>query len=518
MRKPIVLIVRDGWGINPNPEGNAVMAANTPNIDRYKNEYLWSEIKTSGEDVGLPAGFMGSSEVGHLNMGAGRIVIQELKKINDELENGSFFQTENWKKIITNWKKNNSQLHLMGLLQDEGVHAHQSHLFALIKKAREEFNNGKIVVHPFLDGRDTAPQSCLKYLSDLEKVMSEVGGNVKIGTVMGRYYAMDRGKNWKITDRSYDCLVSCIGEKTQNVEEYVKKNYEENKNPDGSEMSDEYIAPAFMEGYEGMNDGDVVIHINYRQDRAIQLTKAFLGDDYPGEVQKRVKVLYFGLTKYYDEFENYLLEIEEGMEMKNLLGQVLADLNLRQLRIAETQKIKHVTSFFNGKSTTPYAGEDDVEIPSRFDPSSFADHPEMEAYNVTDKLLEVLENNPYDFILVNYANCDMVGHTGEFESVKKAVEVVDECVGKVTDKLIEMGGEVLITADHGNAEQTKYYDTHLPMTSHTCFPVELIWVSDNITNKKMKNGRLADVAPTVLGLMGIGKPVEMTGENLISEG
>lgn len=512
MKKPTVLIIRDGWGVNPLTESNAVASAHTLNIDSYKHDYPWSLLQASGEFVGLPKGFMGSSEVGHMNIGAGRIVEQELKKINDQLESGEFFRSANWQKAMTNWQEKNSQLHLLGLLQDEGVHAHQSHLFALMRKAHETFPAGKIIIHPFLDGRDTAPRSCEQYLTDLQKVLEETGA--QIGTVMGRYYGMDRGKNWQITDQAYATLVCAEGQKSTDVFELVKQEYATGKCPDNSEMTDEYIPPYVLDNYAGMNDGDVVIHTNYRQDRALQLTQAFVSPDYPGKLCKKPEVLYFGFTQYYDEFQDYLLEVPADAKLTNLFGQVLADNNLKQLRIAETQKIKHVTSFFNGKSTTPFPNETDIEIPSRFDPATFAEHPEMEAYNVTEKLLAVLPE--YDVVIVNYANCDMVGHTGNFASAVKAVEIVDECVGKVVEKVLELGGECFITADHGNADQMENYQTHKPMTSHTTYPVELIWVSPNAKDKKLSDGKLGDIAPTMLSAMGLNIPADMTGNNLIN--
>ena len=512
MRKPTVLIIRDGWGVNPNPDFNAVAQAQTPNITSYKAKHPWSLLQASGEFVGLPAGFMGSSEVGHMNIGAGRVVEQELKKINDKLESGVFFQTENWRRAMRQWQEKNSQLHLLGLLQDEGVHAHQSHLFALMREVHREFPAGEIVIHPFLDGRDTPPRSCEQYLTALDKVLEETGA--VIGTTMGRYYGMDRGKNWQITDEAYATIVCAQGKKSENVFELVQSEYATGKCPDGTEMSDEYIPPYVLGDYAGVREGDVVIHTNYRQDRALQLTQAFVDPNYAGKLCKKVQVAYFGLTQYYDEFKNYLLEIPADEKLHNLFGQIIAEAGLKQLRIAETQKIKHVTSFFNGKATTPFANEDDVEIPSRFDPATFAEHPEMEAYNVTDKLISLLPD--YDFVVVNFANCDMVGHTGNLASAIKAVEIVDECVGKVVTKVLELGGECWVTADHGNADQMENYETHKPMTSHTTFPVELIWVSPNAVGQKLSDGKLGDIAPTMLGTMGLTIPAEMTGKNLLN--
>ena len=386
-KRPVCLIIRDGWGMNPRFAGNSVFSAKTPVIDRLRARYPWCRIECSGEEVGLPDGYQGSSEVGHLNMGAGRIVEQELKRIDDGLKSGELFKSPKWEALIANWKANKSQLHLMGLLQDEGVHAHQEHLFKIMRRARQEFPEGRIVVHPFLDGRDTPPRSTLEYLAKLQGVMAEVGG-CAIGTAMGRYYAMDRSKNWALTSEAFACLVDAKGRRFATVEEAVKAAYDAEKTPDGDPMTDEYIPCSVIGDYAGIQDGDSVMHTNYRQDRAIQLTQAFVCDDYAGARARRPKVVYLGFTRYWDEFGDYLLGAMGGDgAMDMLLGEVVSRAGIRQLRLAETQKFRHVTSFFNGKSTKPYPGEDQVEVPSRFDPATFASHPEMEAYNVTDELL-----------------------------------------------------------------------------------------------------------------------------------
>ncbi len=514
--KPVMVIVRDGWGYNENPKGNAVMAAHTPNIDAYKQKYPWILIETSGEAVGLPPGFQGSSEVGHLNMGAGRVVIQELKRIDDGFKDGSIFENKKWRELIDNWKKHHSRLHLFGLLQDEGVHAHMDHLFKIMRRARQEFPEGEIIIHPFLDGRDTPPRSCMEYLAKLKKVMEEVG-NCRIGTVMGRYYAMDRSRDWALTDQAYNCIVDAQGRHANSAEEAVQESYAKDKTPDNVDMFDEYIPPYVIGDYDGVHDGDSVFHTNYRQDRAIQLSMAFVEDNYPGKRNRRPKVVYLGFTQYYDEFQNYLMaSMTSSGNMENILGEVLSKAGLKQLRIAETQKFRHVTSFFNGKLTTPFPGEDQVEIKSTIDPAAYASHPEMEAYRVTEELLKRLENNPYTFILVNYANGDMVGHTGDFEAAKKAIEVVDECVGKVVERMLELDGHVLITADHGNSEQMIDYETGMVKTSHTTFPVEFIYVAKDSPGKQLKeSGKLADIAPTVLHLLGLPIPKEMTADVLI---
>ncbi|MBQ9432338.1 MAG: 2,3-bisphosphoglycerate-independent phosphoglycerate mutase [Kiritimatiellae bacterium] len=514
--RPVVLIIRDGWGMNPREDGNAVFAAQTPVIDRLKSRYPWTRLACSGEAVGLPDGYQGSSEVGHLNMGAGRVVIQELKRIDDGLSTGELFNSPKWANLISNWKRNNSVLHFMGLLQDEGVHAHQEHLFKLMRRARSEFPEGRIVVHPFLDGRDTPPRSTLEYIARLGKEMAAVG-NCVIGTVQGRYYAMDRSKNYALTSEAFSCLVQAKGRAADSAETAVRESYEKDLTPDGTPMTDEYIPPYVIGGYSGIKDGDSVMHFNYRQDRAIQLTQAFVCDDYAGERPVRPAVAYLGFTRYWDEFADYLLgAMGAGGGMDNLLGEVVSKQGCRQLRIAETQKFRHVTSFFNGKSTKPSEGEEQVDIPSRFDPATFASHPEMEAYNVTEALLKRLENNPYTFVVVNYANGDMVGHTGDFNAAKRAVEIVDECIGKLLPRLMELDAQVLITADHGNSEQMKDYATGMVKTSHTLNDVELIYVaSDAPGTKLLPQGKLCDIAPTVLALLGIEIPKEMTASNLI---
>lgn len=516
MKRPVAVIIRDGWGLNDNPEANAVYAANTPNIDALKAKYPWTKIDCSGEAVGLPNGYQGSSEVGHLNMGAGRIVVQELKRIDDDLSSGELFKSPVWKNLIENWKSNNSAFHMMGLLQDEGVHAHQEHLFKLMNQARKEYPEGLIVIHPFLDGRDTPPRSCNEYIGRLKLEMETVG-NCIIGTAMGRYYSMDRSENWSLTDKAYNCMVCLEGRKADTIEAAVAESYANDQTPDGTEMTDEYIHPYVIGDFKGIQDGDSVLHTNYRQDRAIQLSKAFLGDNYPGNLHAEKNIVYAGFTRYWDEFDRFLLAPMGGGDgMPNLLGDVISKAGMRQLRIAETQKFRHVTSFFNGKSTTPSEGEDQVEVPSRFDPATFASHPEMDAYNVTEELLKRLENNPYELIVVNYANCDMVGHTGDLEAATKAVEVVDECVGKVVQRLLELDASILITADHGNAEQEKDYETGLAKTSHTLNLVECIYVANDAEGKKMVDqGILSDIAPTVLYLLGLEQPADMTSKNLI---
>jgi len=516
MRRPVALIIRDGWGYRQETDGNAVAAAATPNNDRYEATYPCTLLDCSGEPVGLPAGYQGSSEVGHLNMGAGRIVVQELKRIDDGLRDGSLFKVGKWRDLVANWRTRASRLHLFGLLQDEGVHAHQEHLFKIMRRARTEYPEGEIILHPFLDGRDTPPRSTLEYIAKLRLVMREVGG-CRIGTAMGRYYAMDRSKNWKLTDSAYHCIVRADGRRVEDLEAAVRNAYESEKTPDDKPMFDEYIPPLCLADYDGVRDGDSILHTNYRQDRAVQLSMAFVDPAYPGTLAARPAVVYVGLTRYYDEFTEYMMgPMDTGGGMKNLLGETISKADLRQLRIAETQKFRHVTSFFNGKRTTAYPGEDQVDVPSRFDPATFASHPQMEAYNVTARLLQCLEDNPYAFVAVNYANGDMVGHTGIFEAARKAIEIVDECVGKAVERLLELNAHVLVTADHGNSEQMMDPETGMTKTSHTLNPVELIYVASDAPGRKLlPRGKLSDIAPTVLHLMGLPVPADMTADNLL---
>jgi len=515
MMKKVILIVRDGWGHLERYNYNAVKQAKTPNVTKYLNDYPSTFLEASGEMVGLPAGYMGSSEVGHLNLGAGRVVIQELKRLRDTIEDGSLFNSKSFKACIDNCLSKNSALHVMGLVQDEGVHAHQDHLYAIMEYAAKK-GIKKIYVHFFADGRDTPPRSALGFVRQLEAEIKKTGAG-QIATLAGRYYNMDRSEDWKLTDEAYALITLAKGVRNvKTAEEAVAISYEKDKTPDGTDMVDEYISPTVIDGYKGVKDGDSVIFFNFRQDRAIQLTRAFVDKDYPGKREKFVPVTFCGLTKYYDSFEfNALPSMTDGGGMNNLLGEVLAAKGLKQLRIAETQKFKHVTSFFNVKLIKPFDGEDRIEIKSRFDPATFAEHPEMEAFIVADKTVEQINSKKYDFILVNFANCDMVGHTGNMKSVISAVETVDACVGKVTEAGLANNYAVLITADHGNAEVMFDEKTNMPKTAHTCSLVELIYVDKDVKGIEFETlGCLGDVAPTILDIMGIEKPADMERHSL----
>lgn len=514
MAKKVILIIRDGWGIGPDSPYNAVKKAKKPNTDAYLKKYPSSVLEASGLSVGVPKGYQGSSEVGHLNMGAARIVKQEVVRINEAIEAGEVFGNPNMKRAFETAKKSGT-LHIMGLIQDEGVHAHQEHMYAIIKEAAAQ-KIAKVYVHFFADGRDTYPKSALTYLDMLEAKFKEYGIGT-VGTVMGRYYAMDRGKNWSLIDKAYNCMTKCEGKKANTAREAIEGSYKNDKLSNGDEMTDEYILPTVIGNFPGIKDGEGVIHTNYRQDRAIQLTNIFVDEVYPGNRWKKLDIAYCGLTRYYDAFKyNVLPPLDEGGDMVNLVGEEVSKKGMKQLRITETQKFKHVTSFFNGKMLEPYKGEDRLELKGRFDPASFAEHPEMEAYQVKDRAIEEIKSGKYDFITLNFANCDMVGHTGNLDATVKAVEVVDECTGAVVEAALKAGYVILVSADHGNAEEMADAKTGAPRTAHTTYPVECIYIASDAEKVKMRpHGVLSDIGATVLDLLEISKPKEATAESLI---
>ena len=553
MHKPIVLIVRDGWGIGPEGPGNAVRAARKPYTDRLLAEHPNCTLDASGEPVGVRPGSQGSSEVGHLNMGAGRIVDQEVVRVDRMIANGELFRIPRLLEAVERCRSNGSKFHLMGLVQDQGVHATQEHLFAFL-----DFLAGRgltdVCVHFFGDGRDTPPRSALTYLDALERQIAACGAG-RVASVMGRYWAMDRALNWDRTEKAYRALVCGEGLTAPSAAEAIEAAYKRadaqlhnGDRDDDIVETDEFIRPTLITGPDGrpvglIESGDVVLHTNYRQDRAIQLTKAFVEpgfDEFPRD--ESLDITYLGLTRYYDEFP---FELLEPMNMANLLGKVLADNGLRQLRIAEAQKYKHVTSFFNGKLLEPMDGEDRIMVDSITIPED--QKPEMSAYEVTDLALKAvnegvaavrqgatdmpnahpelgdpLENpadpdgDAYDVIVLNYANGDMVGHTGVLAAATKAIEVVDECVGKVVNAVVAKGGAALVTADHGNAEQMTDPDSGAVRTAHTLSPVEFILVADDSSRYDLvDHGKLSDVAVTILDLLNIPTPPEMTAASLI---
>ena len=514
--KKVLLIIRDGWGMYRPDKFNAVRNAKTPVMRRLLKQYPNTVLEPAGESVGLPKGYQGSSEVGHLNIGAGRIVIQELKRIKDMIEDGTFFGRPALKAALDNCVAKGSALHLMGLVQDEGVHAHQDHMYSIMREARKR-GIKKVWIHFFSDGRDTPPRSALAFVKMLDEVIKEVG-NAAVGTIMGRYYAMDRGEKWSLVDQTYNAITRAEGAKAASAEAALNSAYATLKNPNGQPIVDEYIPPTIVGDYPGVADGDSVIHFNFRQDRAIELTKAFVEDNYPGDRWKKMDVVYCGLTRYYDEFKfSALPPMDEGGGMDNLLGQIISERGLKQLRLAETQKFKHVTSFFNGKRTEPYKDEDQVEIKGSWDPATFGEHPEMDAPKVRERALKEIASEKYDFIVVNFANCDMVGHTGIYDATVRAVEITDVSVGMLADAALKHGYVVMVSSDHGNAEEMWDYKIDMPKTSHTVNPVEFIYVAADADQVKLRpHGILSDIAPTVMQVLGLPQPADMTSKSLIA--
>ncbi|HBA71572.1 MAG TPA: 2,3-bisphosphoglycerate-independent phosphoglycerate mutase [Geobacter sp.] len=510
MKKPLLLMILDGWGINPNPAHNAVALANTPNLKRLLADYPHVPIRTSGMAVGLPEGQMGNSEVGHLNIGAGRVVYQELTRVTKAIDDGEFFSNPVLLDCIAKVKASGGRLHLSGLLSDGGVHSHNSHLYAFLELARREGLND-VFIHCLLDGRDTPPQSGSEYLAQLETEIARIGVG-KIATVMGRYYAMDRDTRWDRVEKAYNAIVHGLGELSVSSKDAIEQSYD-------SKIYDEFVVPTVIceQGAPvgQLLDGDGFIFFNFRSDRAREITRAIALDEFDGfERGHRPELAgYVCLTEYDATFG--LPIAFASTELVNILGGVLADAGLKQLRIAETEKYAHVTFFFNGGVETPFPGEDRALIPSPKDVATYDLKPEMSAYQVTDKLLKLLDQDAYDVIILNFANCDMVGHTGIEAAAIKAVETVDVCAGRIIDKVRQMGGAVLITADHGNAEQM-CDENGEPFTAHTTNPVWLVMVDDSRKGVKLREGgRLADIAPTMLKMLGLEQPAEMAGESLL---
>lgn len=549
MNKPLMLLIRDGWGMGKGGPGDAVAAANTPNMDRLLATYPMCTLDAAGEPVGVRDGSMGSSEVGHLNMGAGRIVEQEIMRVDRMMRDGSFYECPRLVEAIAHVKSTGGAFHMMGLIQDQGVHAHNDHLYAMLDHLASQ-GVKDVVVHFFADGRDTPQRSALTFLEPLEAKMAEAGVG-RIGTVIGRYWAMDRGENWDRTEKAYRTLAFAEGDYTatsarEAIESaYVRADAQTASGDDICEV-DEFICPTIIVDDAGspvgkLNDGDALLHMNYRQDRAYQLTLVFAEKGFDKfDPAPMPDVFYMGITRYYDEFE---LALVPPMNMAHLLGEVLAENNKRQLRIAEFQKFRHVTSFFNGKLVEPYAGEDRIEVESITIPEN--QQPEMSAYEVTPLVVAGVTKGiaagrqaaidaptatlqlggdlpggcpveeTYDAIMLNFANCDMVGHTGVFEAAVKSVEAVDTCIGKVVDAVLSVGGTVLITADHGNAEQM-VGDDGCAQTAHTTNLVEFVYVADDHAERQLvEHGKLSDIAVTMLDLMGIEKPAEMTANTLL---
>lgn len=506
------LIIMDGFGLNPEHEGNAIYQAGTPHLDKLMAQYPHTQLGASGMDVGLPDGQMGNSEVGHLNMGAGRIVYQELTRITKDIQDGVFFEKEALVWAMDEAEKSGKALHLMGLVSDGGVHSHNTHLYALLEMAKKR-GLKKVFVHCFLDGRDVPPTSGIEYVRELDEKIREIGVG-EIATVMGRYWAMDRDNLWDRVKKAYDAMVLGKGQaEAENAIQAVEQSYALGEN-------DEFVKPTVVlkngKPTAVISRDDSVVFFNFRPDRARQLTRTFIQPDFDGFARETgyFPVRFVSMTQYDETFTG--LKIVNGPEsMANTLGEYLASLNKTQLRIAETQKYAHVTFFFNGGVEKPNDGEDRVLIPSS-KVATFDMKPEMSAYEVTEKALELIEAQKYDVMILNFANCDMVGHTGIMEAAVTAVKTVDECVGKVVEAILKNGGRVFVTADHGNADQMVDPVTGEPFTAHTTNPVPFIAVGPEFVRKALRSGgRLADIAPTMLDSMGLDVPNEMTGKSLI---
>ena len=505
--KPVMLMILDGFGINENKDGNAIKLAKTPNIDKLMKKYQTTEIYTSGLQVGLPEGQMGNSEVGHTNIGAGRIVYQELTKITKSIEDGDFFTISEFTDAIENCKKYNSKLHIMGLVSDGGVHSHIRHLYGLLEMAkRRDFEN--VYVHCFLDGRDTTPASAEGYLLQLEEKMKEkqIG---KIASICGRYYAMDRDKRWERVKKCYDALVKGEGQKAPSATIAIENSYQK-------EVFDEFVEPTVICNGEKpiatIKEHDSVIFFNFRPDRAREITRTLVDKDF-NEFETEKNDIYFVCFTNYDETMPNVKIAFKKEPLINTFGEVLSKNGLTQLRIAETEKYAHVTFFFNGGEEKQYPGEDRILVPSP-KVATYDLQPEMSANEVTENVVNAIESNKYNAIILNYANPDMVGHTGNLPATIKAVEAIDKCIEKVVDAILKQHGTLIITADHGNCEQMIDYKTGEPHTAHTTNPVPLILVTEN-KDLKIKSGKLADLAPTMLEILNIEKPKEMTGESIL---
>ena len=508
-KKPTVLMILDGYGLNENTNGNAVAQAATPVMDKLMAEYPFVKGNASGMAVGLPDGQMGNSEVGHLNMGAGRIVYQDLTKITKAIQDGDFFENKALLAACENVKNNGSALHLFGLVSDGGVHSHNSHIYGLLELAKKQ-GIEKVYVHCFLDGRDTPPASGKEYVEELEAKMKEIGVG-KVASVMGRYYAMDRDNRWDRVEKAYRALVCGEGEQAVNGPEGIEASYDK-------DTTDEFVLPTVVvedgKPVATIKNDDSVIFFNFRPDRAREITRTFCDDAFDGfERGDRVKTTFVCFTEYDVTIENKLVAFVKE-EITNTFGEYLAAHGLKQARIAETETYAHVPYFFNGGGDEPNEGEDRILVKSP-KVATYDLKPEMSAYEVCDKLTTAIKSDKYDVIIINFANPDMVGHTGVQEAAIKAVEAVDECVGKAVEALKEVNGQMFICADHGNAEQLIDYETGEPFTAHTTNPVPFILVNADPAYKLREGGCLADIAPTLIELMGMEQPKEMNGTSLL---
>lgn len=547
VRRPLVLIVRDGWGHNPYPEwnhANAVHLARTPVDDRLRTTYPWVQIRTSGEDVGLPAGVMGNSEVGHQNIGAGRVVDQEQMRVTRSIREGSFFENPRLCAAADHAKKSGGVLHVMGLCSNGGVHSSLDHAYALLELARRRGLAGEqVLFHAFGDGRDTSPTSGIDYIRQVEAKMSEIGVG-RVATVIGRFYAMDRDNRWDRVEKAYRLLTEGRGAAVESAETAFQRYYD---HPTESNRSgDEFIEPTVVGEPRPIRAGDAVIFFNFRGDRPRELTRAFVYDRFPYEVHEkdgasaphgfergpRIENLYFCTMCEYETGLPVEVAFPRPPKMENILGAYASRLGLRQFRCAETEKYPHVTFFFNDYRDDPFEGEDRKLVPSPRDVPTYDLKPEMSALPVTDEMLRRIESNAYDLIILNYANGDMVGHTGNLQAAIRAVETVDACVGRVVDAVLARGGALIVTADHGNCEQMIDPATGGPHTAHTTYDVDLIVVDDRSKGRydavtgapthgsngiKLREGsRLADIAPTLLAMGGIEQPSVMTGTSLLA--
>ena len=504
-KKRVALLIMDGFGVNLSKFGNAIAAAKTPNLDRLLASCPYTMIGASGLDVGLPDGQMGNSEVGHTNIGAGRVVYQMLVKITKDIGDGVFFKNPALVHSMENAKANGSALHLMGLVSPGGVHSHQEHLYGLLQMAKQ-YGLEKVYVHAFLDGRDVPPSSAAEYMKELCAKMEEIGVG-KVATISGRYYAMDRDNAWDRVEKAYAAMVYGEGVEASCPVAAIEESYKNG-------VTDEFMLPTVVDkgGMIGANDS--VVFFNFRPDRARQITRAYVDPDFTGFERKKgfFPVHYVCMAQYDATMPN--VEVAYPPEaLTHTYGEIIAEKGMTQLRIAETQKYAHVTFFFNGGEEKTFDGEDRILVPSP-DVPTFDLKPEMSAYEVTDKVVEAIESDKYDTIILNWANCDMVGHTGIFDAAVKAVEAVDTCVGRTVDAILAKGGAVLITADHGNAEKMSELDGS-PFTAHTTNVVPLILAGCDDCRELRSGGRLADLAPTMLDILGIEKPAEMTGSSLI---
>ena len=506
-KKPVVLMVLDGYGLNDRTEGNAIAMANTPVMDKLMKECPFQKGYASGLAVGLPDGQMGNSEVGHMNIGAGRIIYQDLTRITKAIEDGTFFKNEELLEAMENCKKNDSDLHLFGLLSDGGVHSHLSHVYGLLEMAKQQ-GVSKVYVHAFLDGRDTPPASAKGFVETLENKMAEIGVG-KVASLSGRYYAMDRDNNWDRVEKAYDSLVTGDGIKAESATQALQESYDNGK-------TDEFVEPTVIckdgQPLSLVKANDSVIFFNFRPDRARQLTRTFVDPAFSGFTRKKGYFpVHFVCMAQYDASMPNVSVAYPPEELRMTLGEYLSKCGKTQLRIAETQKYAHVTFFFNGGEEKTFEGEDRILIQSP-DVPTFDLKPEMSAYEVTDAVVKAIESDQYDVIILNYANCDMVGHTGIMQAAVQAVEAVDTCVGRMVTAIQEKGGVALITADHGNADKMLEADGS-PFTAHTTNPVPFIVVGEDC--KLREGGVLADIAPTILQVMGLEQPAEMTGKSLI---